>query len=259
MIRTFERLAGRGKELRRSDERAAVIEAGSSLGELYGMFLGLPKLVGYWMLGSHVNVNSWYNDVTNNNLLLTNNNGATPAVYNDIVPYVDFNGTNQSLSRADEAILDITGDLTIGGWFWNDALQAAQSYIGKSGVADQGYAISGGAASAYSPSFYIVSTVPTAYPVSSTVTLTASTWYFLVGRFTPSTEVACFVNGQKFTNTTSIPAAIRNSGASFAVGNLTDQGTFLNGRAALCFLCSAALSDKLIRILYNRSAVFFRT
>ena len=92
--------------------------------------------------------------------------------------------------------------------------------------------------------------------VTSTVLCTTGTWYFVVGRFTPSTELAVFVNQTSTTTGAGIPASIFNSTTALNIGGL--NGTvLLNGRAALVFLCANALGDDLISSLFQSSRVLF--
>lgn len=70
------------------------------------------------------------------------------------------------------------------------------------------------------------------------------TWLFIVGRFTPSTEVALFVNDVKVTNTTSIPAALFGGTSVFEVGRVNaNNSNVLAGRFRDAFLTASALTD----------------
>ena len=72
-------------------------------------------------------------------------------------------------------------------------------------------------------------------------------WRFIVGRFTPSTEVALFVDGEKTINTTAVPASIFNSTQAFEIGRFAaNNSTVFNGKTRDIFICAAALSDELI-------------
>jgi hypothetical protein len=72
-------------------------------------------------------------------------------------------------------------------------------------------------------------------------------WYFLAGRFIPSTEVAVFANGDKTVNTTAIPSSINSSAQDFEVGRyLNDNNRIQHAKARDVFICAAALSDQLI-------------
>ncbi|MCK5014679.1 MAG: hypothetical protein KAS66_12765 [Candidatus Omnitrophica bacterium] len=69
-------------------------------------------------------------------------------------------------------------------------------------------------------------------------------WIFIVGRFTPSNEVAVFVDSAKFVNTTAVPASIFTGTSVFEVARL---GALTSGilQASFrdAFLCAVALTD----------------
>lgn len=96
--------------------------------------------------------------------------------------------------------------------------------------------------------------------VSSTATAGATQWYFLVGRFKPSTEMAVWVNAVKATNTTSIPASIDDNASDFNLGIIDDgtgSGGVLTGRASVCFLAASALPDDMIGALFQQSRALY--
>jgi hypothetical protein len=152
--------------------------------------------------------------------------------------------------------------LTIGGWFWLDALSAGGTgLIGKYDTTtnNRSYLLY----TTNSPDFrFVISVDGTATKtVTSTTTPVARTWYHIVGRFDPSTEVKIWVNGSSNTNVAAVPAAIFNSTANLNCAAL-DNGaaaTRLNGRASLNFLCAAALSDSIVLALYEQTRALFAT
>jgi hypothetical protein len=82
--------------------------------------------------------------------------------------------------------------------------------------------------------------------VSQAVSATAqlATWHFIVGRFTPSTEVAIIVNGEKTVNTTAIPAQVTVSTANIDLGRyLQSASQILSGKLRDVFVCASALTD----------------
>jgi hypothetical protein len=81
-----------------------------------------------------------------------------------------------------------------------------------------------------------------------------NTWHFIVGRFTPSTEVAVIVDGQKATNIVAVPALINVSTASFELGRyVQNNGRILDGKVRDLFICRAALSDEQIEQIRQTS------
>lgn len=239
-----------------------------------GPFLLLPGLRGFWPMSAFESGGNAF-DQSGNGRILTYNGNPTYN-YDKLVPYINLDGTGDYLSRADEAGLDILGSesyvasaargLTIGGWFWIDVLPGANGagYIAKwndAGVNQRSYLIWHSTA-ANVIGFYISSlgTGATIFSIDSSIVPAISQWYFIVGRFDPSTELAIWINGVKDTNAVAIPAAIFNSTASLTIGRWEGGGAgvqYLDGRASLNFLCAAALSDDIIGELFSLSRGWF--
>jgi hypothetical protein len=102
----------------------------------------------------------------------------------------------------------------------------------------------------------LVSTDGIAAVAGGTTVVSVNNWYFIVGRFTPSTELATFVNGTKTTNLVGVPASIFNSTAAFDIGRYNATNYF-TGSGCLCFLCATALSDTIIQALLARTRPLF--
>lgn len=230
-------------------------------GSVINRFLALPELRALWPFSS-VNESGNVYDISGQGRILTNNGTATRSLYNFIVPYMSFNGSSQYLSRADEAGLDITGNLTMGGWFYFNALGTAnqEGLLGKHNTTG----------SQRSYAFYLNTSNGIVFQVSvnggfgagnantiDSAALQTGKWYFVVARFTPSTELALFVNNVKTTNTTSVVASIFNSTAAFEIMRRNVALTYTNGLASLCFVTASALSDVLISELYNSTRGLF--
>lgn len=234
--------------------REAIAENGYSMGDVIGSYLALPQLRGFWPFSS-VNESANAIDLSGQGRTLTNVGGWSYGVGNSIVPYVFLDGATQYYTRATEAGLNFNANP---GWTWGwweyTASTAAGNHFGKVGAAGNfGYSINH--ASAAAPRAYISSdgaattSVVGAGPVSA--------WRFVVGRFTPSTELAIFVNNIKTVNTTAIPASIFASTAAFQVGASSAAGQYFTGRCTLPFLCSEAISDALLSRLYNICRTMF--
>ena len=93
--------------------------------------------------------------------------------------------------------------------------------------------------------------------VDSTITLALDAWYFLAMRFTPSTELALWVNDNKTTETSSIPASIDSNSSDFEIASKDGGSLLMTGRYSLGALCCAALPDRAIARLYNRGLPLF--
>ena len=222
-------------------------------------FLALPELRAFWPMSS-VNESGNALDLSGQARTLTNNATTLRVIYEGFVNYFNFNGSTQYLSRADEAGLDITGALTLGGWFWTDSITFSKSLLSKDNVSagTRSYLLYDNGGS--SELGFLVSGDGTAgiFVLTPTGKLTSGQWHFCLGRYTPSTEIAVFIDNQKTTNVTSIPASLFNGATNFTIGTRSDAGaSFLNGRATLCFLCADDLPDVLIQSLFAQTRSFF--
>lgn len=142
---------------------------------------------------------------------------------------------------------------TLGGWFMIDSLPGtADGLISRDGISPQrGYnllykstgafrfGMSGNGAAVFgvdSPSFPI------------------SVWTFAVGRFTPSTEIAVIVNGDKSILDVAIPASCNVSTQAFEVGRWGAlDANIVHAKARDLFVCRSALSDEQIETLRQSS------
>lgn len=261
-------LLAQQKELYRRLRRQEAKALGPTVGEVFGMYLGIPNLRGFWPFSSLDNGGNAY-DQSGQARTLTLTAGGSSAVLNDLIGYFDFNGTTGYQSRADEAGLEFSGNLTFGGWFRADALTAIMQVIGKSDVtlANDSYRLSWRGDLSGDPVQFSISdgvAVVTAGQSGTGDEITVvDQWYFIAGRFTSSTEVALFISDgaaptlSKYVNTTSVPAAVVNGTSAFRIGASGAASRFLDGGACLCFLCARNLADSYLEMLYQRSRVLF--
>jgi len=219
-------------------------------------FTLLEGLRGLWTFGS-VDENLLVYDHAHQGRNLTDVNTVGYDTYN-LMPYSYYNGTDEYLRRADEAGLDITAGITIGGWFWFESAQPAsdEACLGKwETTLDKSYIVqhdSTGVAQ-----FIVTTDGTTEVAVSSAAALATETWYFLCGRYVPSTEMSIWVNDLEAVRVAGIPASIWNSAADFTIGAYDNPSNYLTGYAALCFLCAAALDDVVIKSLYWQTKAVF--
>lgn len=233
-----------------------------------GAYLSLLGLRGFWPLGA-LNASGYPTDLSGQLRTLTNNGpseGGVVAGYT--APYLKFDGSNDYLSRADEAGLDILGTethilsafrgLTLGGWFLaaNGSLPPASTkglmakYLTTGN--QRSYRLHIASASS-SPTFVISVDGTATTSVTSSRTLAEEIWYFIVGRFDPSTSLDIFVSGTWNNNVAAIPASIFNSTEEL---NISAYSTGLaasrfNGSVSHCFLCAAYLPDEVVETLYE--------
>ena len=226
--------------------------------ETISCFMGLRALRGFWPLSSTDNTGAVY-DLSEQGRTLTNTN-VSISVLDSGLPYAIFNGTSSILQRADDAGLDITGALTFGGWFYLDSIGGTVALMSKaSAVPQSSFQIAYQATVPVGALFQITPTGSAPFTVVSgngSPPISAATWTWIIARYTPSSEMAIFVNSKKTINTTSIPASIFNSTAPFYIGG-NDAGSRMPGRSGLNFLCASALSDAVIQNLYNRTRGLF--
>lgn len=217
--------------------------------------LQLPQLRGYWPMSSVDETGAVY-DLSGQGRVLTNH-GATPFAWYNLLPYAVFKSPlGNYFSRADEAGLDITGALTVGGWFWLDTLAPGTNMglISKYTAAGNQrsfvlYFFDAGNTLSFGVSTDGIALVE----VVSTFVITASAWYHVVGRFTPGAQLSIFVNGVPTHYVAAIPASIYNSNAEFLIGSYDAGVSLLDGRAAQGYLCADDLDDAIIRNLYNQT------
>jgi len=242
---------------------------GTTLGEVYGQFQGLPGLRGLWYPGSVDNAGSLY-DISGQGRTLSVGAGAPTVnmLNNNLAPY-QFYGGGGVHTRPSEAGLQISGletsiasslrGLTMGGWFTVNNTGTRYGLMQKytTGTNQRSYALWVFETGTV-PQFYVSSNGTAVTTIGSSVApLTAGAWYFIVGRYVPSTSVDIYVNGVKTTNTTTIPASIFNTSTSpFDIARF-DAGSLLVGAMGLGFLCAAALPDTLLTYLFARSRALF--
>lgn len=230
-------------------------------GDVDSFILSLPGLRGYWPM-SAIDASGNALDISGNGRTLTYNGNPTYSV-DGFVPYIDLDGTGDYLSRADEAGLDILGTesfiasgirgLTFGGWFkFDNSTPAANEFmIGKGRL---GF-ISSTSYFIYrrtSDDKVVCLICDGSFTGVGSDPVTATDWFFCAARFDPSTELAIFIDNDKNTNTTAIPASIQNTSVEFCVGDDT-TGDNLPGRASRCFLAAAAWPDSIIDAIFQRS------
>lgn len=249
-------VARRQTKTERQVSALSTIESGFTMGDVIGTLQMFPELRGLWPFSS-VDESGNLRDISGQGRTLTNN-GTTPrALLNNIVPYATHNGTTQYFSRADEAGLDITGAMTFGVWCSFTATAAQQAAASKYTAITNNRAYRLNCEAGGAPSMNI--SADGIALVSATGTagdITAGAMGLLIGRFTPSTEIAVFYNKLKYTTTVGVPAAIFNSNAAFIIAG-TNARASLAGRTSLGFLCAAAVPDSLLARFFEVSRGFF--
>ncbi len=270
---SIEKLAAEQERLRYS------LDQGKATGDLredvYGWtatssaYACIPGVRGAWNMASLNETGAVY-DITGQGRALTNNHVCTFS-YTGFAPYVLLDGTNDYLSRADEAGLDILGSetyvvstergLTFGGWFYpTQAAGTTEALIGKwQGAANYSYLLYRDSTEVYSCALSL--TGAAALVFNSTLVPTINAWQFVVGRYSPSglsNEVSVWKNDTEWMTQVGVPASLFNGTAAFEIGaNAPTNTNPLQGRASFCFLSAMYLSDDQIKELFYLSAPAF--
>jgi hypothetical protein len=239
--------------------------------------MGLPALRAAWTMSSIGPVaTDFCRDVSGGGNHLINNSLNVQFGYDDLIPSAYFvaASANDYLYRADGGVgqwADIIGTetyipstqrgLTFGGWFYVDSdTGSTQVLIGKvsGGGANRSYQINVNTATLL-PAFN-TALVAVEYVVTGTAGTTGAvpldTWSFLCARFDPSTEMRIWLNNNSNVLLV-VPATINDTGADFTIGATAVPGNWFDGRASLCFLCAAALSDSIILQFYHQTRAMY--
>lgn len=248
-------------ELDRAIARIRKLESGGAIntqpGPAMGAFLALPELRGFWPFSS-VNESGNALDLSGQARTLPEIGTATRGITDNGMPYVNTSPSGY-FDRPSETGLEITGALTLAGWYNFNAVAANtfNSIAGKMGSStSRSFGLS-----AFDASNQIIAGVSssgTADTASARMPFySPGVWVFLALRFTPSEEIALFVNRDKATNTTGTPpAALYNTTGDFSVGRHSGSAA-ANGRVSMWALCAAAVPDKVLNNLYEISRGLF--
>jgi hypothetical protein len=184
----------------------------------------------------------------------------------NLAPYVDFvRASSQYMEYLDISQFQIIGNepyiahpgLTLGGWYYFDAPSTGNitGLMAKYNPAGNLRAYSLYKSATEYPTFTVSTDGINDVTVTHTTARTLSTWQHIVGRFTPSTELAIFLDSVKVVNVAAIPATIFNSSASLRIGDR--RAEYLDGGASQQFICAAWLSDASIGMLYQAARPMF--
>ena len=238
-----------------------------------GLYQSLPALRGFWPCSSQiVTAQSLYlPDIANNYHCAA---ASVPVWgYDDLIPYVEFDGTDDYFSFTDNTQFDILGTettvvaaqrgLTLGCWFKTDELPPDDwnSMINKgdpsgAGLNNWSYTLSlldGHARVMISNAGTIAENT-----VDSTNSPTTTEWSLAIGRFVPSTSVDIFLDNTKTSKTTGVVASLYNSDAPLLIGAFSSPVMgFFNGKISMAFICAAALSDSIIGAIWQQTRAMY--
>lgn len=215
------------------------------------IFVRLPGLAGYYPMSIVSNTGAAAEHSQGGGILIET--GTVPLAYDGNAYRHLGNGTNYfsavgvySLTGTEAYISASIRGFTIGGWFMVDTLPAAFGGLITKDTANpnRGYSLD-----ISSTGGFVMRTSGNGASVQGAAgpSLATGVWRFVVGRFTPSTEVTLIVDGDKTTNTTAIPASQFVSSANFNVGRgMSDDTRVAHAKSRDVFICRSALSDELI-------------
>lgn len=211
-------------------------------------FIKLPGVIGYFPMSSGLGLGKAVNHL--GGMPHLNQQGTVPVGYEGNAYRRVGSGTNYLYETTTYGLLgtetwidsSIRG-FTIGGWF--KVLTSPDVFgglISKNRIAtERGYALHWPASNEVT---FLISVDGTNIVSVNTTPRAIGIWSFIVARFIPSTEIAVFVDGVKWPNTTSIPASCNLSAQQFEVGRYyADDNYILDANVRDVFICQSALSD----------------
>ena len=220
--------------------------------------LGLPNLIAAWPT-SAIRLDAVADrvrDISGGGYHLTWNGGLASA-YDNLAPYVLFNGTTGYLSRVAGAAswASVRGNeahvtaaqrgLTVGGWFYPDTVAAGFAGLHTkytAGANQRTWLLRRSAAAAQ----WYVSANGAAALGPATLPISATAWHCIIARWIPNAAnslIKLWVNGD--THEVNIGAAVTlfDSTADVLLGAYDAGASFYDGNASLGFLCACAMSD----------------
>lgn len=233
----------------------------TSWGNIVSMNLGYPGLRAYWTMTS-IDEDFRVTDISGQGRSLTRESiPGVPGVDTEgLATYLDFTrASSHFIYRPTELGLDITEDLTIGCWVYFDA----ESTGVATGILSKWYTT--GNVRSYvlykDANNKLTFSISTDGIVETTITdgganYITNQWFYIVGRFTPSTELALFVNGMWYLNTTSIPATVHVGLENFNAGRY-NRANYLDGRISHAFLSAYSIPNRFICAMWAHSKALF--
>lgn len=231
-------------------------------------FLALPGLHGFWPMSSLGSAGAAV-DISGQGRELSYNGNPTYN-YDGLMAYIDLDGTGDYLDINDSVALSITGTetyidsavrgLTFGCWTQTSVATTEQSIFGKwNSVGDnRSYNLKTSAADRFQLQITNLGTLADIDAVNDSVDYDTGEWYFIVGRFDPSTAIYIDVNGRNTSNVAGIPASIFDSTADLVVGARNNGSADLyTGYVSCAFLCASFLSDAIVGALFEQTRAAF--
>jgi len=228
--------------------------------------LMIPVLRGLWPCGP-AGVSGELIDVQGlgNHLTL---NGNPQFDYDGIIPYVAYDGTGDYHSITDAAssnAFDIVATaaaepwvndngLTCWAWLYPEETSTLEDIITKwVGAGTRSYRLRIDASDQFT---FTISDDGTNSDTATSAAVSVNNWYFVVGRFDPSTNVDIIVNGTEVNQATA-RASVFNSTSAFTIGARSGGANHYQGRVSLAGIAAAYLSDTLCDLMFYQTRALF--
>lgn len=237
-------------------------DALARLGLINSVIINQQGLRGYWTM-TQPDSNGDQFDLSGNGRTLTYNGNP---IYDTTgwLGYIDLDGTGDTLTRADEAALDITATesyianpgCTMFCWFNPDVL-AQQSLMAKWDFStnNRSYRLNIDGSNKVQS---LVSANGVAFSsVSTTTSISIDAWQFGAFRFQPL-QLDVWLN-EEMVSSVVAEATIFNGNDSFQIGSVNaGTSTLFNGQISICALYASALSDIDVRKIFEISRILFK-
>lgn len=229
----------------------------------------IPGVVGFWPHGDR-DVGGYNFALAGINLIVTH------VLDNQIVPYVQYDRSNTvHLYHADNANFSITGTenyvdssykgLTMGGWWQvSQATTVQENLMGKwNSSPNKSYLMY--KASVDGRIYIALSSDGSANTNNwqSEIIPPEDTWFYLVCRWAPSTEIKLYyglatANDLTTDSTTSsVAASIDDGSAEFQIGGIDAASNWLDGRSSFTFLIRGKVPDLHINTIFDLTSPLF--
>lgn len=172
-------------------------------------------------------------------------------------PYFTYNGTNSTVSIADNALLEPgSGDFSIEAWvYYSTIAGSSRAFVSKTNNGGNAPDWSYGLRTASNGNTYMEVGNGTTSVTSPTFTASTGTWYQIVGVWTnvASNSIALYVNGVSQGSNSHAFASVKNSTNALYLGSYNggEFSQWFNGRMGIFRYYSKALSGAEVLQNYN--------
>lgn len=219
-----------------------------------------PGCRGLWSMDSFGNDGELF-DLSGNGRTMTRS--GPEFNFDTLIPYAEFDGSNDFFTRVDEPGTSIIGtEACVNSAVRGLTIMAWVNPQGAGGSSTEGIVSKSGS---YYLQFFDGATDDLKFSVMTssvikTVTLTSAFaalngWYFIAGRYIPGTELKAWANDvTPATNVTSIGATIDDTTNAFVIGNSDGVQPF-DGRISVVGIYAMALSDTIVDYVKNQTRI----